>query len=213
MKSIVEIKSMKVGDYILKNYNLGFIAPFLNSPTPLAEVAEHLGIKLNVLHYHVNKMVSLGILKVVGKEIQDGRTVNVYQTPSKEFMVPFKYTSYTTLEDFFKDITNFDEFIRNVVKDFQNINDSWGVKIGSQNGKDIDIDIIPVEGQPNYEPLDVFSPNSPAFLGGAESLAISFEDAKELQMDLYRILKKYKNKSLLSSAEYLLIVGLTRVVK
>ena len=212
---VIIVQAPEVGDYVLKNYNLGFLAPFLNEDRSIREVALMVGVQQNALHYHVNKMKTLGLLHKVGEQNKRGKKESLYRAVANKILIPFDKTSYVTLEDFFANAISFGDFLKHAVRDFLNLSEDWGLELSIDDGLDMNVGIVPTEDRFGRaaKVADIFGPNAPAFLGGAEQLALGFEEAKRLQADLYNLLKEYKSLSRPSNYDYLLIVGLTKISK
>ncbi|WP_019588583.1 helix-turn-helix transcriptional regulator [Deinococcus apachensis] len=76
-----------------------FLAPFLRRDCTVARAARELGVKANSLLYRVERLVSLGLLRVVREERRQGKAVKVYRASADEFFVPFAATGAAALED------------------------------------------------------------------------------------------------------------------
>lgn len=61
---------------------------FVGRERSLTEVSAALSMPLNLLHYHVKKLVTLGIVEVVREQPRAGRAVRYYQASSEAFFIP-----------------------------------------------------------------------------------------------------------------------------
>lgn len=54
----------------------------------LSALARTTGTPLNLAHYHVRRLVALGLVEVVGEEPRQGRAVKLYRAVAESFFVP-----------------------------------------------------------------------------------------------------------------------------
>jgi DNA-binding transcriptional ArsR family regulator len=54
----------------------------------LQELADATGLSLSLLHYHVKRLQSFGLIRVVRKEKRAGRSVNRYRAVARRFLLP-----------------------------------------------------------------------------------------------------------------------------
>ena len=64
------------------------LVQFLGRERSLGEAAADLGMKLNLLSYHVAALVRLGLLKIVRKQERAGRPIRFYRTVADAFLIP-----------------------------------------------------------------------------------------------------------------------------
>ncbi len=65
----------------------------------MTRAARELGVQANSLLYRVERLVSLGLLRVVREECRQGKAVKVHRASADEFFVPFAATGAAALED------------------------------------------------------------------------------------------------------------------
>src|SRR5690348_3764855 len=53
----------------------------------LQELANATGLSLSLLHYHVQRLLTFGLIRVVRKEKRAGRSVNRYRAVARRFLV------------------------------------------------------------------------------------------------------------------------------
>jgi hypothetical protein len=61
---------------------------FASEPLSLSEAAQRLKIDLKRLHYHVLRLVKLGLVEVSGERRRAGRAIKLYRATSEIFFVP-----------------------------------------------------------------------------------------------------------------------------
>lgn len=61
---------------------------FAGSDRSLSEVAALVGMPMNLLHYHVQRMLSAGLLRPRGRVARAGRPVLLYRAAASAFFVP-----------------------------------------------------------------------------------------------------------------------------
>lgn len=61
---------------------------FVDADRSLAEVAAMIEVPLNLLHYHVKRMVGAGLLQRREKRVRAGRPVQLYRAAASAFLVP-----------------------------------------------------------------------------------------------------------------------------
>jgi hypothetical protein len=60
----------------------------MQSEHSLQGLQTSLGFSLSLLHYHVSRMLALGLLRVVRREARAGSTIAIYAAAARSFLVP-----------------------------------------------------------------------------------------------------------------------------
>lgn len=60
---------------------------FVRAPLSVGEAAAAFNINLKSLHYHVRRLVNLGLLAEVGQRPRDGRPIKLYRTVARAFYI------------------------------------------------------------------------------------------------------------------------------
>ncbi len=60
----------------------------MQSEHSLQSLQTSLGFSLSLLHYHVSRLVGLGLLRVVRREARAGSTIAIYAAAARSFLVP-----------------------------------------------------------------------------------------------------------------------------
>ena len=81
-----------------------------------------------MLSYHVKRFVELGILQVASRERRHGRSVKLYSSTAKTFIVPFGVTPSETLEKLIVELTAPEArlFQRELARTLQRLAPDWG---------------------------------------------------------------------------------------
>ena len=76
-----------------------FFKPFLARERSAAEAAAVMRCNLNTMLYRIKTLLRAGLLEVVREEPRKGRAVKIYRSVHDAYFVPFRVTSYATLEE------------------------------------------------------------------------------------------------------------------
>jgi len=98
------ISNQNAADLLTKTESKQLLEPFIKSEVSLSMAAKKLNMKLNTLHYHVQKMLELDLLEISREEVQNGRAVKLYRTTSQSFLVPLEATSSVDLATHAEDL-------------------------------------------------------------------------------------------------------------
>ncbi|WP_157464005.1 hypothetical protein [Deinococcus pimensis] len=92
------ITDERAGAWLLDLDAQRFLAPFVRRECTVARAARELGVNANSLLYRVERLMALGLLRVVREEPRRGKPVKVYRASADEFFVPFDATGADALE-------------------------------------------------------------------------------------------------------------------
>lgn len=194
-----------------------YLEPFLGRETTIGTAARHAGATVQVMHYWVGRLVDLGLLHVTRHEPRRGRSIKYYQAVADAFFVPFAATPVETLEAL---LTQHDarlqaELTRGLVEAFlESVDDplAWGIKVRAGGGRALEWGR---EDSDETCPLleAVQRAWGPPIFASWQSLALTHEEAKELQNDLWSIWQRYEKRasSAASRKLYTLRLGLAPV--
>lgn len=191
-----------------------YLHPFLGQETSVGEAARQVGVTVQVMHYWVGRLVALGLVQVTREEPRRGRAIKHYRAVADAFFVPFAATPVETLEAL---LTQHDawqqaRFTRGLVKAFlEGVDDplAWGVKVRAGGGRALEWGREDSSATcPLLEALQ--SAWAPPVFASWQSLALTHEEAKDLQKDLRAVWERYekKLKSKGGSKRYVLRLGL-----
>lgn len=204
----LEVRDPKAAQVLTDLSRLRFLIPFITSELTLSEAAERLGLKLNTMHYHVRRLIALGLLEIVREEPRRGRAIKIYRATSPDYFVPFEATSTETLEELVAGLQRRtdDIFRKNLVRTYLEEVEGVGIRVQrSSEGKvviQVDTPARRLSAQPEPERM-----TEPAVEMRDTTLKLEFEEAKALQRDLDALLEKYNGQP--HGQSYLLRIGLT----
>ncbi|MEO1352988.1 MAG: hypothetical protein AAFW84_30200 [Cyanobacteria bacterium J06635_15] len=203
-------------DVLVNTQTRKLITPFLGKAQTVAVAANELDMSTSALLYQVNKLLNLGILKIVREEpragraskiSRAGRASKIYSTTSPSYFVPFRVTRAETLEGYLHNIKHYYEQLltTSIAQVMEDMAEDWGVKIyRDDKGKPNALMAVypdKVMRLEEVEPavLDFYCPD----------LFLDFTDAKALQRELGEVFQKYMKKG--GSQRYLWHAGLTPI--
>lgn len=76
------------------------LKPFMRGPSTVHEAAAWLGLEPRALYYPVRRMLGFGLLELAFTRPRRGRALKHYRASAKSFFVPFRASSYPSMEDF-----------------------------------------------------------------------------------------------------------------
>jgi hypothetical protein len=76
-----------------------FFKPFLAQERSVTQASKEMGCNLNTMLYRVKTLHAAKLIKVTRKEKRKGREVKYYRSVHDAYFVPFRLTSYATLEE------------------------------------------------------------------------------------------------------------------
>jgi hypothetical protein len=214
-KKVFVVTNSDAIKFLMDKKERQFLKPFFGQPLSISEAAKILGVKTNLMDYYVKKMVSLELLRIHDKIHKKQRAIILYRTLAQEIIIPFDNTSYDTLFDFLTEAIDPLKIIRHSIPVFQTLGGDWGVKLHLDSSADkFDVAIVPLEHNLEFEPMLISSllkSENPAFWNSSDEIALSFNEAKQLQQELVNIIVKYKKEPSSRRTNYLLNLGLTPI--
>ena len=94
----VIIRHRKAADTLIDPKKYRYLTPFLSEKRSLGEAAKRLGVKPNLMHYHVQRFLEFGLLSHVATKQGRGRASKLYKASADRFFIPLEYTSLETME-------------------------------------------------------------------------------------------------------------------
>lgn len=179
--------------------------PFLGKARTVTEAAEVTGTGLNTMYVQVQRLLKLGLLRVVGERPRGGRAVKVYRSNADRYFVSYEVMPFETLEALQarRDAPYEGRLRRAVMRARGGVSRHFGYEVARR--ADGEVDVHPAIGP--HERLSSRDPRLPGVMSlWDDELKLSFEDARALQADLYALLERYRQKG--GPQPYLLRVGL-----
>lgn len=96
------VASQNAADALSAPHTIDLLRPLMNTALTITELSEALERPFAKVHYHVKKLLALGLLTASGTFLDKGRTRTRYCATAKRFFVPFAMTSASDLRSFLR---------------------------------------------------------------------------------------------------------------
>ena len=207
--SILVVSDEAAADLVTDPRTLHPFAPFLGRERTVSQAAEEAGENANTTLKRVQRYLELGLLELVRELPRAGRAVKLYRSSADVFFVPYEAQSAESLETALAERDRFwEQLLReNVVRARREAVGAYGTRIyRDPHGRvQVQTAVTPTE---NFTTLD---PAGPAALSAwRDSVYLDFEDAKQLQRELFELLLRYQRKR--GAQRYIVRVGMAPVV-
>ncbi len=199
------VRDSTLADLLTNPAVLRQLEPFLGRESSISQAARLTGIKPNTMLARVRRWEKLGLLKVVESVRRAGRPVRKYRTTADAWFIPFDTTSAESLEAGLAQRDSYWEnrLRRAVVTAREQQVGTWGTRVYRDPRGRLQFQMA-VSPERNWTSL---SAEQPAVLAAwRDGLYLDFEDAKELQRELFELLLRYQRKN--GVQRYLLRLGL-----
>lgn len=196
-----------------------FLEAFVPGPTSLGKAAVALDVKLNALHYRVERLIDLGLLEVKCVMKHKGRAVKLYGPTADEFFVPFAATPHATVEEMVRRLSAMGEFLTHAVATLTAQAETWGVLVSAnpaQDGPNLKVKLAPLDAQgaPAPRPREtLLAPTTPRVWSGEMRLKLDLESAKALQQELAQLGERFGRDQCEDGRPYYVVLGMTPVVE
>ncbi len=184
------------------------LEPFLGRARSVGEVARATREKPNTVLARVRRLVAAGVLAEVGRRPRRGRPIRLYRAVADVFFVPFEASPAGTLEEALAEREAWAQRLlrRSVVRARREALGAWGTRIYRDERGRVQVQMA-VRPDANATTLD---PGGPAVLSAwRDRLELDYEDAKELQRELFDLLLRYQRRR--GAQRYVAHLGLAPV--
>ena len=168
-----------------------YLEPFLGRRLGTAEVARQLGLPVERLAYRVQALTRKGLLRIAGTQPRKGRAITLYSAP-EEIRAPLALLPYEDVRGFFElvDSGMREVFLSNLARlaDRSGLHD-WVVRLYRADDGSIRLDLAPSGGA--WDPRVLLAERAPAIVFNWVPLALTDQQAKELQHELLAIVGRY----------------------
>ncbi len=211
---VLVIKHREAADTLIDQKKYKYLLPFFSKGTSLTEAAKAANVKTNLMYYHVQRLLSLGLLKEVGERSGRGRKGKLYRVSAKRFFVPLEYTSLENMEAVLYQLEEplFKKMIHNRVHLAAQENQDLGMGFELRENGNIDIALRP-QSEPewsslaNYETDDFPAVFSKYFVNAR----LDKDTAKEIQRDMLNLFQKITNATGDASKHYYLNLAIVPI--
>lgn len=205
------ISDPKVAHILASTEERRFLEPFIRREATLSQAAEELGVKLTTLHYHVRKLLRLGLIEVRREEPRKGRAMKIYGAAAEEFFVPFEITPSVSLEALMTQIMAAPNrsLIKSAARTLLEHSDRWGLRITRDERDKI---VVAATWHEDVDDAEIYqtllAPDFPATFLRSAGVNLDHTAAKALQLELHELFRRYES-SFAKGQDYLLMAGLT----
>jgi hypothetical protein len=98
-EGIVIIRDREAADTLIDPKKYRYLTPFLRQERSLSEAAKAAGVASNLMHYQVQRLLRLDLLREVGVRQGRGRQSRLYKVSAQRFFIPLEYTSLETMQE------------------------------------------------------------------------------------------------------------------
>jgi hypothetical protein len=88
LTSVYEVSNPALADFLGDTRRRMILLAFVRQERSLTEASASLVMPLNLLHYHVKRLVGLGALSVVREQRRGGRAIRYYRASASAFLIP-----------------------------------------------------------------------------------------------------------------------------
>ena len=194
------ISSSQSAKLLLEPNRAKWLQPFITSPITLSQVTRELNISMSTYSYQLKKLLSHGLIFETHKIKRAGKPIRYYWSSAERFIIPLSVIAvedyYQQYLDYYRQIF-FESFDRILATD----SESYYVEISYDKQKDL-VYQLKLNNQKLSFWKQMLQANEPAILATLRDIQLSYEDAKDLQKDLYNLLAKYEEKANLATNHY-----------
>ena len=201
----LEVTHPKAVKFLKDPERRGVLAPFMQQPRSLGDLAQQRGLSLSKLHYTVQQLLDWGLLNVVRVEKRKGRPVKFYAAASA-FFIPYKDLLTETSQDLFieTELAAMTKLAAAAEHSFRQLiqsdlcSDEWGRLY--QLDRQGDFDWFTNSRRLRFQTFEdynryIMSEEAPPYLREYCDFSLSSADAKAFQRELICLRRRYHAKS------------------
>jgi hypothetical protein len=180
---------------VLQPQRRRFLEPFVARDRSAGQAARELDVPVEQVAYRVQAMLRVGLLQAVETRARAGRPITLYRAPA-EIRAPLMVLPDGDVRDFFRLI---DEPMRETflasmttLAGRAGLGD-WTVRLYRDQTQRIRLDLAPASG--SWDPSMMLDPRHPAVLFNWVPLALTSQEAKQLQGELMAVLGRWAGRA------------------
>ncbi len=188
----VTIKNQEAADSLIDPKKYKYFIPFMQRPRSLSEAANLINIKTNLMHYHIKRLLNLGLIREVDFRTGRGRRGMRYQASSSKFFIPLKYTSVTNMETILYGLQEpmFRQIVKSRILIAAQERDDLGMAFELTPEHHFSISVSAQNDEQWASEAHQESENYPALFSKYLTLKLNHNDAKWLQRELIKLYQK-----------------------
>ncbi len=206
--SIRIITDAKAADTLINPKTLRMLEPFLAKDCTILQAAKETGVKANTVLSRVKRFMDNGLISITKEEKRAGRAIKHYRSTADIFFIPYEATTAESLETMMAERERYwEKLLRKAVVETRSEDlGTWGTRIYKDSRGRLQVQTA-INPEENYSMLDQ---NQAALLSSwRDSVYLDFEDAKQLQSEMFELLKRYQQKS--GSQRYIIRLGMAAI--
>lgn len=168
--------------------SLTYFGPFIGRERSVKAAAEEAGVSLEGMLYHVKRFLRVGLLVVSRIEPRVGRAIKHYRAIKDGFFLPLEVTPFADQEERLKASLEKrqDLIMRSTARVLREVGgEGWRI-FRAKDGKVMSESAVDVTSADLLE-----DPAAPAAIDFDLGVALTREEAKALQGELYALMKRY----------------------
>jgi len=174
---------------------LRFVGALLDRPLTLSTVAEQLDLPLNTAWRTADRLIELGLVRVVGSERRGGRACKLYAATSGAFFIPYAAQGERLPDEVVRELVaaRVDDQVRGLTaaaaRTLERSGADWGTLIYCDRRGRL---VVRPDFAGGRTP-ELLAEGGPAYLNFySDDLRLSADQAKQLQRELVALAKRYK---------------------
>jgi len=205
------LSSYQASRFITDIEKSAWLEPFMAEPKTLTEAAKVLDVNLATYSYWIKQLLEHKLIFIAHQVKRAGKSIKYYWGTAESFVFPL---SYMSIEDYYRQALEqySQQFLHGFQQDLNDSSDDYFVEVSYDKQKEFVYYLRHKDSKKSYWEQKL-APDQNAMLAALHSLQLSFDDAKDLQMELYQLFKKYESKTNPKASHYLVQLTLAKAQK
>ncbi len=206
VNSVKRIENLEVARYLVEPLHHEQVAIFLRQAVSVGQASQLLGLAFHKTYTLIKRLEQMGIIHVVEKQKRNGKAVLFYAAVAEKFFIA---NTLLPLQETLSKVNSAFEtmLVKNLVHaSWGDLSETCGIQIWCESTGAVRC--VQVQDVDTY--LEPQSLAMAATYGMWHTFQFDFEDAKELQRELFALSAKYAAKA--GSQKYLVHLAMTPVI-